>query len=125
MNLKESLIKEIVASLGLNVERDSKLNADNFIGKVCMFRTYSAGVHFGLLQKRNGKECEIINSHRVYSWAGACSLSQLSMEGSKNRDDCKIAVKVDSIFLTEVIEIIPMTDIAIRNLTIDGELWKK
>ncbi len=89
-----------------------------------MIRTYSAGVHFGYMKKREGKEVELVRTKRVYSWSGACSLSQLAIEGSKNPNECKISIEIPSIILTETIEIIPMTQEAKDNLN-KIETWKK
>jgi len=66
--------------------------AKKFIGKTCMFRTYSAGVHFGELAEKNNQSCLVKNAQRVWYWTQACSLSQLAMEGSKNFSECKIPV---------------------------------
>jgi len=92
--------------------------------KCCMIRTYSAGVHFGYLKRHEGKEVELVNSRRIWSWSGACSLSQLAIDGSKDIDNCKIAMKVPSIILTEAIEIIPMSEKSMTNLY-GAEVWKK
>jgi hypothetical protein len=101
-----------------------KQGAEKVDGLECvMVRTYSAGVHFGYLKRRDGKEVELVNSRRVWYWSGACSLSQLATEGSKSIDECKIAVPID-IVLTEAIEIIPMSADAVKNLYGAGE-WKK
>lgn len=75
---------------------------------VCV-RTYSAGVHFGYLKSRNGKEVELVNAIRVFYWDGACSLSELATKGSTNIAKCKYAVTVPHIILTEAIEIIDVT----------------
>jgi len=89
-----------------------------------MIRTYSAGVHFGYLKRRDGKEVELVNAKRVFYWDGACSLSQLAVDGSQKSENCKISIAVDSIILTETIEIIPMTQDSITNLYGIQE-WKK
>jgi hypothetical protein len=86
------------------------------INKKCIFRTYSAGVHFGELVERNGKEVLVKNAIRIWYWDGAASLSQLAMEGVKKPDQCKFAMPVSEILLTEVIEIIPCTEAAIENI---------
>lgn len=88
------------------------------IGRPVMIRTYSAGVHFGILNKfENGKseyEVKLINAIRVYSWTGANSLSQLASEGSKLTTS-KLSVQVPSIYL-KAIEVIEMTEVAFKNL---------
>lgn len=115
----------MLSLLGLDEKKStSKQVASNMIGKICMFRTYSAGVHFGELVERDGKECLVKNSRRVFYWTEACSLSQLAMDGSGNVNECKIAMEVPELFLSEVIEIIPMTESAIANLK-GAPVWKK
>lgn len=89
---------------------------------VCI-RTYSAGVHFGYLKSRNGKEVELVNSIRVYYWEGACSLSELATNGSTKIDNCKYAVTVPHIILTEAIEIIDVTEKA-KNQMEGAKRWK-
>ena len=98
--------------------------AKGLIGKICMFRTYSAGVHFGELVERDGKECVVGNSRRVFYWTEACSLSQLAIDGSGDIDNCKISVVVPEIFLTEVIEIIPMSPKA-KEILYGAKEWKR
>jgi len=89
-----------------------------------MIRTYSAGVHFGELASRKGKEVVLKNAHRVFYWTNACSLSQLAMQGSQNKNtENKISMAVPEIILTEAIEIIPMTKESFDNLT--AIIWKK
>lgn len=93
-------------------------------GKLVMIRTYSAGVHFGELVSRKGKEVVLKNAHRVHYWVNACSLSQLSQQGSQNKNaDNRISVAVPEITLTEAIEIITMSEESFENLT--AILWKK
>jgi hypothetical protein len=88
-----------------------------------IIRTYSAGVHFGTLESRKGKEVVLSNSRRVWSWSGAASLSQMAMEGLKNLDQCKISMAVNSIILTEAIEVIECTKVAQNNLE-SVPVWK-
>lgn len=92
--------------------------------KAVMIRTYSAGVHFGYLKSRNGKEVELVNSRRIWYWSGAMSISQLAIEGSKNINDCKIAMELPLLILTEAIEIIEMTEKSLTNLN-SAIVWKK
>ena len=89
-----------------------------------LIRTYSAGVHFGYLEKKDGKEVTLRKSRRVWYWSGANSLSQLATDGVNAPKDCKIAIEVDSITLTEAIEIIPITKKAKVNLD-NVPVWKQ
>ena len=82
-----------------------------------MIRTYSAGIHCGYLKRREGKEVELTDSIRIWKWSGAASLSQLAMEGTNDSDGCKFGMPIlTSIILTEAIEVIEMTNIAIQNI---------
>ena len=80
-----------------------------------MVRTYSAGVHCGYLQRRDGKEADLVDSIRIWRWTGAATLSQLATEGSNDHSGCKFGVPID-VVLTEAIEIIDMTETAKQNI---------
>jgi hypothetical protein len=69
-------------------------------------RTYSAGVFAGYLESREGKEVVLHQARRIWYWAGAATLSQLAMEGTSKPKECKFPCAVESITLTEAIEII-------------------
>lgn len=73
-------------------------------------RTYSAGVHFGELKSRKGKEVVLVNARRLWKWVGAFTLSEVAVEGIK--DGSKPSVAVESITLTEAIEVIATTPAA-------------
>lgn len=79
-------------------------------------RTYSAGVFAGNLVSKTGKEVELTNARRIWHWDGAASLSELAMSGTKKPDNCKFPVAVDSVILTEAIEILTCTDIAEKSI---------
>lgn len=88
-----------------------------------IIRTYSAGVHAGYLESRDGQEVTLKNSRRLWYWDGAASLSQLAMDGVSKPENCKFAVVLPKIILTEAIEIIPCTEKA--KLCIEGiKEWK-
>ena len=83
--------------------------------QLVLVRTYSAGVHFGYLAKREstiaGIEVTLRNARRIWYWKGACSLNQIAEEGVKNPDECKISMPVKSIDLV-AIEIIPISSVS-------------
>lgn len=79
------------------------------IGTKVIVRTYSAGVFFGTLVRRDGRECELENARRVWYWAGAASLSQLAQEGTSKPSQCKFPVPVDRVILTEAIEFLSVS----------------
>lgn len=72
-------------------------------------RTYSAGVFAGYVEKRDGKEVTMRNVRRIWYWDGAASLSQLAVDGTCKPENCKFAVPVDRILVTEAIEILDCT----------------
>lgn len=78
------------------------------IGDFVLIRTYSAGVHFGTLVGKDGKEVTLTNARRLWSWTGALSLSEIAMKGIDIKKS-KISVPVEEIILTEAIEIIKVS----------------
>jgi hypothetical protein len=87
-------------------------------------RTYSAGVFAGHLDKKEGKEVKLLSARRLWYWDGAATLSQLAMEGTKSPDKCKFPCEVDSIILTEAIEIIPCTKRAKKSIN-EVKVWQR
>ena len=95
--------------------------------KYCVVRSYGAGVFCGYVKEQkseiNGVNVTLINSRRIFYWSGACSLSQLAVEGSKSISSCHIAIEVPEEFISNVVEIIPMSAEAKENIT-GAEVWK-
>ena len=89
-----------------------------------MVRTYSAGVHCGYLESRDGKEVVLLDSIRIWKWDGAASLSQLSQEGTNKPNGCKFGMPIVKITLTEAIEVIEMTKKAEESIK-SIESWKQ
>ena len=82
----------------------------------CIVRTYSAGVFAGYIESRNGKEVVMRNVRRIWYWEGACSLSELAVNGTCKPENCKFAVAVDKILVTEAIEILNVTEEAQKSI---------
>lgn len=72
-----------------------------------IIRTYSAGVHIGVLVSRKGKEAQLTNARRIWSWQGANTLHEISLRGVA--PGSRISEPVKDIELTEVIEVITAT----------------
>ncbi len=89
--------------------------------KPVIVRTYSAGVHFGYLKSRNGKEVELERSRRIWRWFGAWTLSEIATTGL-DTEKSKIGASV-SIVLTEAIEIIYCTPESVASL--EAAKWAK
>ncbi len=89
--------------------------------KPVIVRTYSAGVHFGYLVKRDGKEVTLERSRRIWRWFGAWTLSEVATTGvdiSKSR----IAAPITTV-LTEAIEVIDCSPVAVASL--EAASWVK
>lgn len=89
-----------------------------------IIRCDRAGVFFAGIKERNGSEAELINARRLWYWSGANSLSQLAIEGVKNPKNCKFTMIVPQMTVLGVIEIIPCTEEAIKNIQ-SVSVWKK
>jgi len=89
--------------------------------KPVLVRTYSAGVHFGYLARRDGKEVDLVNSRRIWSWEGANTLSEIALRGL-NIEGSRVAERV-TITLTEAVEIIDCTPEAVANL--EAAVWSQ
>jgi hypothetical protein len=83
-------------------------------GHYCVIRTYSAGVHVGILVARDGKEATLSDARRVWYWKGANTLSEIANKGVGAGS--KVSEPVELIQLTEAIEIIPCTPEGERSL---------
>ena len=88
-----------------------------------IIRTEKAGVFFGDIKNRNGNEVTLNNVRRLWHWDGACSLSQLAVDGTSCPDDCKFTVAVEEMTILGVIELIPCTKKAIDSINGVKE-WK-
>lgn len=106
-------------------ESEAKEKAESLDGmEYVIVRTYSAGVFAGYLKSRNGQEVVMLCARRLWSWSGAASLSQLSIDGVSNPDGCKFPEEVPSVELMQAIEILPVSEKARKS--IDGvKIWKK
>lgn len=91
--------------------------------KYYIVRAKEAGVFAGNIKERNGDEVTMTNVRRLWYWDGACSLSQLAVDGTKKSENCKFTVTVPEMVILGVIEIIPCSDVAERSIKAVKE-WK-
>lgn len=89
---------------------------NGMLGKFVIVRTYSAGVWFGELAEKAGKEVILKNARRMWRWwaAESISLSGVALYGIKENSS-KIIAPVEAVWL-EAIEIIPCTKVAIDSI---------
>lgn len=107
----------------LKFKKEEKMSLENILKDWFIVRTYSAGVFFGQIESRNGKEVVMKNARRIWYWEGAASLSQLAMEGTKKPENCKFPCVVKRVELLEVIEILNVTEKAKKSID-EVEIWK-
>lgn len=90
-------------------------------------RSFGAGVFFGTLKDVEQAEetytVELINCRRLWHWAGACSITQLAVDGTTKPDDCRFTITEKSIVISSVIEMHKCTDKAIESIEGVSE-WK-
>lgn len=117
-NLTLGEIKELakIASGFAGGNASSVPTLNSMLGQKVIIRTYSAGVHFGILQEKSGNEVILKDARRLWFWNAkqSISLSGVAVYGIK-QDKSNIAPKVDFIWL-EAIEILPATDVAAKSI---------
>lgn len=76
-----------------------------------IIRTYSAGVHVGVVvETTNNNRCvKLKDASRVWRWRGANTLHELALHGPA-KEYTRISERVPEIVLTEAIEIIPIAE---------------
>ncbi len=79
------------------------------IGRHVIVRTFSAGVHMGTLLRKEGENVLLRDARRLWKWAGAFTLSEVSQNGVQNSGS-RIACLVPMIELTNANEIIPTSE---------------
>jgi len=101
-------IKEIQGLLSSTSNGQDNVNHP-MLGKRCLVRTYSAGVHIGdviWINPDNSMECKLENSLRLWKWeGGGLSLSVVANNGIKSGR----LNRTGEVFLTNAIEFIPTT----------------
>ena len=114
-------LQEEVAALAKMKEKIVKPKRLTF----CIVRTYSAGVFAGMFDRKNkDKQGTVFDAIRIHYWDGAASLSQMANEGVKKPQNCRFAQPVPEVDLREIIEVIPTTKEAEKNIK-GVQVWKK
>lgn len=98
-------LKEIKALFSENEKQEQKVHP--MLGKRCLIRTYSAGVHIGDVVYVDGMEVKLENALRLWKWTdGGLSLSSVASNGIKGGR----LNRTGDVFLTNCIEFIPTTE---------------
>lgn len=86
-----------------------------FVGQFVLVRTYSAGIHMGILREFSGTSVVLTDARRLWQWWGAFTLNEVSQNGVAERS--RISEPVPLICLTQAIEVIPCSKKAQANLS--------
>ena len=93
-----------------DLNKPDTLNKHSNLGRRCLVRTYSAGVHIGdvvYIDPENIMHVKLENSLRLWKWeGGGLSLSAIASEGVKGGR----LERTKEITLTNAIEYIPTTE---------------
>jgi hypothetical protein len=85
----------------------------------CIVRTYSAGVWAGWVDlSKYGEQMIVKDARRLWRWWSEFTLSALATTGIKpgKEKENKYAMLVSEVYLTNVIEIIPCTEVAKKQI---------
>jgi hypothetical protein len=108
MNLDEITLRQIKQLKSL-FNNDEQRSQHPMLGRRCLLRTYSAGVHIGdviYINPENSMEVKLENALRLWKWeGGGLSLSAVANNGIKGGR----LNKTGEVYLTNVIEFIPTT----------------
>lgn len=112
-NLTLGEIKEL-----MNIFGSQKTSSSNpMIGKFCIARCYSAGVHAGTVESVDGENVILKDSRRLWSWKAdeGVALSGVAQNGIVAKES-KLDVVNPLIYLTGVCELIPCTSKAMVSI---------
>ena len=119
LNINELTIgqaKELISMFGGNDAGKEAGGAglNDMLGEQVIIRTYSAGVWFGVLERKAGAEVILTNARRMWKWkcVKGISLSEIALYGI-DKGESRICAPVPRVWL-KAIEIIPVTADAAR-----------
>lgn len=113
MDLDKLTLGEIKELQKLVFGATTQKNISPNIGKYVIVRTFSAGVHTGVLESLDGKHAVLSQSRRIWSWSGAFTLSAIAERGFES---ARMSAVLPLIELTEAIELIPCSQKAQQKL---------
>ena len=87
-----------------------------YVGKKVLVRGIQSGVYFGELVSQEKQEAELKSVRNLWRWEGANTLLDLAENGVSKPKDCKFSNNVQSIILTDICEIVPCTEKAIKSI---------
>lgn len=92
-------------------------------GKYVIVRADRAGVFFGKLEEKRGREVTLSDVRKLWYWDGANAVEEIAMIGTKKPNNCKFTVSVSSMLIDECLQVISCTDEAVKTIKSVKE-WK-
>jgi len=112
-------MKEIIIDGEVYVPKSSAETVKREDGEqYCMVRTHHAGVFCGWIdptKTSNGRNT-VKEAKRIHYWNKAASLSELAQRGTNDPENCRVPMPVTVVYLENIIEVIPMTESAIKTI---------
>jgi len=101
---------------------------EKLLNEKVIIRSDRAGVFYGVLNEVEAcgdkYTVELTQCRRLWYWDGACSITQLAIDGTTAPDKCKFTPTEYSIVISGVIELHGCTDKAVKSIEEVME-WKK
>lgn len=88
---------------------------NHMIGKYVIVRCHDAGVHAGVLESYNGRECVLTESRRLWYWKAASGAFLSGVAANGLHSSSKVGEPI-RVHLTETCEIIECSDIAKKSI---------
>lgn len=94
-----------------NFFSNAKASADislgkTMIGKICIIRTYSAGIHIGKVVDVCGTEVILAHSRNLWKWQGAFTLREIAENGINVKESRISIALTHNHYISQVIEIL-------------------
>ena len=96
---------------------------ETLISKHVIVRGNASGVFFGVLESRSGKDVSLTSARKIWKWVGACGVEQIAVNGLSNLGDNQLTIEVESMIITDAIQVILCTEEAIEKLKL-VPVWK-
>jgi len=119
MNLDDLTIgdaKELAKLFGNYNQSDNTKHP--FIGKYCIVRTFSAGVHIGVVKEvypaLQGSDVVFESSRRLWKWEGGFTLSEVANNGVKSNS--RVAEEIKGNMVTGANEFLSVSDKAKKTI---------
>ena len=106
-NLTFGDLKQIAALFGQTAQQPRSGIAHQLIGKYCIARCYSAGVHAGVVEAVDGENVILRDSRRLWAWKAADGVALSGVAQHGLRTGSKLDVINPVLYLTGVCELIP------------------